>query len=924
MTYNSFSLNGAWEMSYSPTVYTEKINPFDPKMHKTYFSSEKALIQNAVPGFWEDMTESFLHAPFFKNLKINPEYGLWQYPISGTCPDMALPNIMGNFIYRCSFDCEDISLPSSIHFCGVQNTVSVWINDTYLGTHKGYSAPFEIEIKDGVLKEKDNIIVLSLSNLTLEGYDSEPVSGLTSRAANEYSGGITGDIELWQYTSPLRDAVVLISKDTKTASVTIESVAECSFTWEIRDGQKIIKAGKATGDFEFETTGLDLWSPDAPKLYTLSLFENGNIMERTFAVRVLTADESKLYLNSKPIFMRGVCEHCYFPETLHQVHDINYYKSMIRKFKELGFNYIRFHTYVPFEEYMQAADELGMMIHVESPNNTSFEEWKEIVRFCRRHPSVVIYCCGNELQMDDAFIKHLSKCADEVHENTDSLFAPMSAMRGLEYCFIEPDMENRIKHEPFEHCPDRLKTVGDFSDVYASYTNGHHSYRSTGVDIKAMDKWHEVYKKPRLSHEICIDGTYTDLSLEGRYEGLRVGKTQMFSSLRAHLKKKGVLSKAPLYFQNSSKWQARVRKHCFESLRLSRFIAGYDFLGPIDTHWHTFGYDVGMMNEFYELKPGETVKNVLMYNSGTVILTDLEKKTNFTLGKEFKTKLLISHYGKDDIYDAKLTLRLFADGKVWEKKEYNIPFIKNGDITEVSSFDCILPIGENPVSMKLCATLDFGDEYSENEWELYAFPERATEDTGSLCIMTDCESDDLTKELEAGKNVVLFGSKPFDSVKTTFKIALAGRTEGNLATVIYDHPLMNNMPHGGFCSWQFAPMIENGNAVCFETEDVPFNPIIEMVSTHKNVIRESCLFEFEALNGKLLVCSLNIDADDPGAKWFKNEIITYAKSDSFMPKDYIDNDGLDALINTLAVKSEANKNFAFNANDKTATRKNKN
>ena len=93
-----------------------------------------------------------------------------------------------------------------------------------------------------------------------------------------------------------------------------------------------------------------------------------------------------------------------------------------------------------------------------------------------------------------------------------------------------------------------------------------------------------------------------------------------------------MLEKAPLYFNNSSEWQRRIRKHCFEETRLCNNLAGFDFLGPIDTHWHTFGYDVGMMNEFYELKPGETVRNVLMYNSPTIVLNDLKTKYNYYSG----------------------------------------------------------------------------------------------------------------------------------------------------------------------------------------------------------------------------------------------------------------------------------------------------
>lgn len=918
MIHKSLSLNGAWEMAYSPDRYDGTGNPFDTKGKFT----SGTVIENAVPGFWEDMTESFLYADFFKDLKINPEYGLQQYPISGICPDMALPNVVGNFIYRCTFECENPGVLSAIHFGGAQNTLSLWINDVYLGTHKGYSTPFEIEIKEGVLKS-ENTIVLSVSNLPLEGYDGELVSGLTSRAANEYSGGITGDVELWQYESSLRDVAVLISDDLKKASVKVEAEGKTDFVWEVRDKDRVVRCGEAEGDFEFEISGFDTWSPDSPKLYTLVLKDGENTLERSFGVRSLTADDSKVYLNTKPCFMRGVCEHCYYPETIHQTHDVLYFRSIIRKFKELGFNYIRFHTFVPFEEYMQAADELGIMMHVESPNNTSLEEWKEIVRFCRRHPSVVIYCCGNELQMDDDFIEHLKKCAHEVHSQTDSLFAPMSAMRGLEYCFIEPDMDHRIKQEPFEHCPDRLKTVGDFSDVYASYTNRHHSYRSIDGDYVAIDEWHKVYNKPRLSHEICIDGTYTDLSLKNRYEGTRVGKSDMFSSLERHLKAKGVLHKAPLYFKNSSQWQRRVRKHCFETLRRSKYIAGYDFLGPIDTHWHTFGYDVGMMNEFYELKPGETVRNVLMYNSGTVILTDLGKKANFTLGKKLKTTFSISHYGEDSIDGATLTVRLFADGKIAQHREIIVPHIENGDITEAGSFEFDLADGVKPVALKLTVTLDGEGVYAENEWELYAFPESTAQREDGIRIVGNCECEELKNMLKNGETVVLFGSKPFDSVETTFKIALAGRTAGNLATVIADHPLMKNMPHDGFCGWQFGEMLEKGNAVCFESELVPFNPIIELVSTHKNVIRQSALFEFEAMGGKLLVCSLKLDSDDPGAKWFRNEIIAYAKSEEFAPNDYVDEEAFDSLVNTLSKKSITNKNFAFNANDKTSTRRKK-
>ena len=56
MIYTAFTLNGSWEMQYQETKYTDVKNPWQGG----------ALVENAVPGYWEDMTERFLTTPFFK------------------------------------------------------------------------------------------------------------------------------------------------------------------------------------------------------------------------------------------------------------------------------------------------------------------------------------------------------------------------------------------------------------------------------------------------------------------------------------------------------------------------------------------------------------------------------------------------------------------------------------------------------------------------------------------------------------------------------------------------------------------------------------------------------------------------------------------------------------------------------------------
>ena len=915
MSYVSFSLNGPWEMSYSETAYTGTENPW----------KEGFLIEKAVPGYWEDMTDAFAMAPFYCKLRVNPEFGTQRYPIAGTAPDMALPNYYGNFFYRRTFLWTECDYPVSIHFEGVQNTVSVWVNDQYIGHHEGFSAPFEMKIPEGLLQDGENTVVLSVSNFHLLGYEGEIYSGLNCRAGNECTGGVTGDVELRAYVCPLRDINLFVAEDLSRVDVKVISEGDVSIEWTVSGKDGLLKSGTASGDFSFDTEGMALWTPEEPNLYEIEVRCGEGSITRPVGVRRLTVDGVRVLLNGVPCYLRGACEHGFFAETVHPAHDSAFYRKVIRSLKELGFNFIRFHTAVPEEEYLRAADELGMLMEVESPSNTTYEEWKLIVQFARRHPSVIMYSCGNELLIDEAFLAHMEKCAAIVHEGTDALFSPMSALRGVEYCWDWSNFGDNVCRDPYPHNPSRFEIISRFSDLYNSYTLGRNSYNSLDADPAKVDSWSYLYNKPRLSHEIGIHGTYTDLSLWDRYNGLNVGKTDMLPSLKRHLTAKGVIRKAPLYFRNSVQWQRRLRKHCFESTRLSDTIAGYDFLGPIDTHWHTFGYDCGLMNEFFEIKPGETKRNVLMYNSATVLLNDLGTDVNFFAGEELAFALSVSHYGPESLKDALLTIRLTLNGKLIESRRIALETVENGRITCLHDFRATLPEVKTPGAMKLYAVLEGGDTWAENEWELYLFPKTdAPVVPENLLVADQLTEDELIAALKDGRDVLLFGAQPFAHLSTSFQIALSGRTSGNLATVIADHPAMQDMPNEGFCGWQFRRLMEKGAAVCFEDDSVPFDPIVEVVSSHKYVIRQAALFEFNVLGGRLLVCSFRFDEDDPAACWLKNHLISYAAGEAFSPAHTITVSQLSALIHGKVAKIEGNNNRAFNPNDKAANRRKKN
>ncbi len=67
--------------------------------------------------------------------------------------------------------------------------------------------------------------------------------------------------------------------------------------------------------------------------------------------------------------------------------------------------------------------------------------------------------------------------------------------------------------------------------------------------------------------------------------------------------------------------------------------------------------------------------------------------------------------------------------------------------------------------------------------------------------------------------------------------------------------------------------------------------------------------------GKLLVTTLNLDKNDPGARWLKERIVSYAMSEEFQPKIKITPADLMALCLTEAVEEGENVNEAVNKND---------
>ncbi len=900
------SLAGAWEMAYRAEPWRSGACP----------AFAGVTVTNAVPGFWRDRVAAFRAAGMKDAFRINPMHLVLDYPITGHAYDMTCPDPCGTFLYR-----RKVTLGRAgsavLAFDCVRNEVGVWINGRFIAFRQGFSTPFELAVPDGVLRKGENEIVLAVSNAPNFGYCDTDVVGMTTRGFFRATGGIDGRCELRFVRHSLADVYVTTAADWKTFTVHVTG-GEGGFDWTIADGARIVRSGRATGDFTLATAGLEFWSPESPKRYALTLTTPQGEYRQLFGVRRLVADGEKFRLNGRPVYLRGVTEHCFFPRTIHLPRDLAYYRMATAKRKELGFNFVRFHTFIPPEEYFEAMDELGMLVQVETPNFVTEDEFAAIIAFARRHPSVVIYCTGNETRIDRIAEDYLRHVAEMVHAGTDSLFSPMSAMRGVEGNLI-PGKDD-IAKTPFRHNPKRLARLARYCDLFNPYQQGLTSYftvNSPGPE--RLDAFGAVYcGKPLLAHEICIDGTFIDLSTEKLYPAdSPVLKAGMFQGSRRMLSEKGLLARSDLYFRNSNEWMRRQRKFTFEKIRASDRTAGYDFLGDINTQGVLYGYNVGMMDEFYRLKPGETIENVRRYNSAAVLLANFGSDFTVTAGAEKQVAFSVSNYDRD-FAEAGLAVSLVqaADGKaVWEQRIV-CGAVPNGRLSKLADCAVRVPASSAPVKYLLKATLSAADgTAAANEWEVFGFPNMAAPVPEGVRVTTQISRTDLLAALAKGERVLLFGPGPFRSEGMSFRSTLPGRNSGHVATVVRKgHPALEGMPCEGYCGWEFRQLLEGGRAVQLEGP-VPFDPIVEMVTPARFPVRRAALFEYRVGKGRLLVSGFNVKGNAPEQAWLRKRLVAYAASDAFAPQTTLSAQDLARLLDVPRVVGKPNNNLANNPYD---------
>lgn len=177
-------------------------------------------------------------------------------------------------------------------------------------------------------------------------------------------------------------------------------------------------------------SGVEEWHPDTPNLYTLKteLIRNGivvDVLDTRFGFREAVFKKDGFYLNGKKFKLRGLNHHQSYPYVGYAMPEsMQKYDAEILK-KELGVNAVRTSHYPQSQHFINACDELGLLVFTEIPGwqHIGDDAWKQIamknteemVLQYRNHPSVILWGVRiNESMDDDALYTETNRIAHEL------------------------------------------------------------------------------------------------------------------------------------------------------------------------------------------------------------------------------------------------------------------------------------------------------------------------------------------------------------------------------------------------------------------------------------------------------------------------------------------------------------------------------
>ncbi len=756
------------------------------------------------------------------------------------------------------------------------------------------------------------------------------------------------------------------------ADVSFTAPEECSrVKWAVLQGEKEAASGELAPAPPNELTRFSAglvdfvpWTLERPFLYLLrlELTIGGKqaTVEQTFGMRKFHVEGRRIFFNNRPFFIRGHIRgrEAHDHPNLTGVSEEEYYEKNIRAAKAYGFNLARFHSKVPPESYFRVADRLGFLTHVElrkyygkyqaerdlldhQADLVSEDAWREMILRLRNHPSLMVYCLGNEIDEpgrnpEVARLAALTKKLDPTR-----LFIDTCARGEYDRGNVDLDVQHMGYFCPFDENHDMFDTTRNWG-IFGSVTGRKMVVRDAEGNPTAETRREVHVERPVVAHEIAHYVGLRELDgLAQKFEQYGAERPWWIDELKKLVRLKGLEDDYPLMLAASRRYQHIWWKQAVESARKSPILSGFHFLQLADTERYENAN--GLLDCFDDPK-GCPPEDFMRFNGDSVLIADLPRRAFFE-GSTVEIPIWLSHFSPRLAGEARFEWGLAArDGSRALARGGMEDFaLDRLGLRKLCTVKLTLPGAEEAVAMVFsCSLAAAGGEVVENEWDLWLFPDRSETVRGEnvrvelsevdlskrypqLCsgggegrlLIADRFAEGVFDHLEGGGDVLMLYRAQenrdrkapreelyLPSTQDRFKGVIWDRGH-NLGAFVREHPAMDGFPHDGFLDFQFYHLIDDCDKVNLDDFPVPVEPIVQGVDKASRdrydvftfdlrelqpdwtMRRFAYLFELAVGKGRMLVCGFNFKGvvrDRPAACGMFESLLAYVRSDAFSPK----------------------------------------
>lgn len=411
---STVSLDGIWKTIVDPYengYYNYRMKPLDAA--KSYFADN---------DFDKDRTKLFEY-------NFNTD-GTLQVPGDWNTQRPQLYYYEGTVWYRNIFRYSpEPGRRVFVYFGAANYEAVVGLNGEKIGRHTGGFTPFNFEITDKV-REGDNSLIVKVDN-------KRHADGVPTVNSDWWNyGGLTRSVMLVETPETfIRDYFVHLKKDDagkidgwiqldgKDASQTVVvGIPELKISHKVRTDEN------GYAEFEFKAKP-ELWSPENPRLYEVTITSETDKVADRIGFRTIETDGTRILLNGREIFCRGVCIHEEMPYgTGGRAYCREQDLVLLGWAKEMGCNFVRLAHYPHNEDMIRAAEEMGLLVWSEIPVYWTIQ-WEnpetyanaesqlaDMITRDKNRANVIIWSVANETPHSDARLKFLSSLVARARE----------------------------------------------------------------------------------------------------------------------------------------------------------------------------------------------------------------------------------------------------------------------------------------------------------------------------------------------------------------------------------------------------------------------------------------------------------------------------------------------------------------------------